>query len=149
MQIKSKQTLNDDEQNKSKSKSIITIIVIHIKTNTIFSFCVYSFRIPFRLFDSFFLPQTPNQTTPPHHTLKGLTASTTDIDSVANAVAQAAVSGSQHDIQQPYSLHRLYAARKLSTASNLKFTNNHDSSGMIHSQSTGDVASMFGRAWHV
>ncbi|XP_031626316.1 dual specificity tyrosine-phosphorylation-regulated kinase 2 isoform X2 [Contarinia nasturtii] len=76
---------------------------------------------------------------------KGLTASTTDIDSVANAVAQANVSSSQHDIQQPYSLHRLYAARKLSTASNLKFANN-DSSGMMHSQSTGDVASMFGRA---
>jgi len=76
---------------------------------------------------------------------KGLTASTTDIDSVAKAVAATAVSNSHHDIQQPYSLHRLYAARKLSTANNLKFANN-DSSGMMHSQSTGDVASMFGRA---
>lgn len=85
-----------------------------------------------------------------HAKTKGLTASTTDIDSVAQAVQSSninAVSSSQHDIQQPYSLHRLYVARKLSTASNLKFANN-DSSGMMHSQSTGDVASMFGRAWH-
>lgn len=73
---------------------------------------------------------------------KGLTASTTDIE---NAVAAAAISSSHHDIQQPYSLHRLYAARKLSTASNLKFANS-DANGMMHSQSTGDVASMFGRA---
>lgn len=84
---------------------------------------------------------SPNKQT---KTRKGLTASTTDIDSVANAVAAAAVSNTQHE-HQPYSLHRLYAARKLSNASNLKFTQN-DSNGMIHSQSTGDVASMFGRA---
>lgn len=74
---------------------------------------------------------------------KGLTASTTDIDSVSNAIAATAVSS--HDIQQPYAIHRLYTVRKLSAASNLKFANN-DSNGMMHSQSTGDVASMFGRA---
>lgn len=77
---------------------------------------------------------------------KGLTASTTDIDTVANATAMAAAAAAaQHDAQQQYSLHRLYATRKLSAAAaNLKFSN-HDS-GMTHSQSTGDVASMFGRA---
>lgn len=78
---------------------------------------------------------------------KGLTASTTDIDTVVNATAMAnAAAAVQHDAQQQYSLHRLYASRKLSTA-NLKFSNHDTAGGMTHSQSTGDVATMFGRAW--
>ncbi len=54
--------------------------------------------------------------------------------------------------QQYTTLQRLYpTTRKLSNTSNhtaavnIKFANH--SSGMTHSQSTGDVTSMFGRAW--
>lgn len=66
---------------------------------------------------------------------KGLTLSANDLES------------SQH---YTATLQRLYPSRKLSntsthgTAVNIKFAN--QSSGMTHSQSTGDVASMFGRA---
>lgn len=81
--------------------------------------------------------------------LPGLTASTTDLDTVANAtaIAMANPTSIQHEAPHQYSLHRLYATRKLSTNSsiNSKFTN-HETSGMTHSQSTGDVASIFGRA---
>lgn len=68
----------------------------------------------------------------------GLTSSTTDLDSVASA-AQA--HGQAHG--PAYSLHRLYNARKSTTnatQSSAKY------SGMSHSQSTGDVTAMFGRA---
>uniref|UniRef100_A0A1B0D2T7 dual-specificity kinase n=1 Tax=Phlebotomus papatasi TaxID=29031 RepID=A0A1B0D2T7_PHLPP len=68
----------------------------------------------------------------------GLTSSTTDLDSVASA-AQA--HGQAHG--PAYSLHRLYNSRKSTTnatQSSAKY------SGMSHSQSTGDVTAMFGRA---
>ncbi|XP_055712015.1 dual specificity tyrosine-phosphorylation-regulated kinase 2 isoform X2 [Phlebotomus papatasi] len=98
------------------------------------------------------LPQTPNNTTLPEiktpsmkgalktqrERFKGLTSSTTDLDSVASA-AQA--HGQAHG--PAYSLHRLYNSRKSTTnatQSSAKY------SGMSHSQSTGDVTAMFGRA---
>lgn len=67
----------------------------------------------------------------------GLTLSANDLESAA----------------QQYTIHRLYpTTRKMSAAStaggtavNVKFAN-HNSTGMTHSQSTGDVASIFGRA---
>lgn len=67
-----------------------------------------------------------------------------------------ALSANDLESAQHYSIHRLYPSRKLSntsttgggggggTAVNIKFTNT--TTGMTHSQSTGDVASMFGRA---
>lgn len=62
-----------------------------------------------------------------------------------------ALSANDLESAQQYSIHRLYPSRKLSTTStiggaavNIKFAN--QPSGMSHSQSTGDVTSMFGRA---
>ncbi|XP_059617557.1 dual specificity tyrosine-phosphorylation-regulated kinase 2 isoform X2 [Phlebotomus argentipes] len=93
------------------------------------------------------LPQTPNTTLPEIKTSstrnvpktlrersKGLTSSTSDLDS-ATAATQA---------HGQYSLHRLYHARKSTT--NATQGSAKYNGGMSHSQSTGDVTAMFGRA---
>uniref|UniRef100_A0A1L8DKI9 dual-specificity kinase n=1 Tax=Nyssomyia neivai TaxID=330878 RepID=A0A1L8DKI9_9DIPT len=92
------------------------------------------------------LLQTPNMTLPELKTPsarnapktagdrpKGLTSSTSNLDSVASLAPHG-----------QYSLHRSYHVRKSTTnvtQGSAKYT-----SGMSHSQSTGDVAAMFGRA---
>lgn len=56
-------------------------------------------------------------------------------------------SASDLESAQQYSIHRMYHARKTSNNSSgtsSKFGNHH--TGMSHSQSTGDVSAMFGRA---
>lgn len=56
-------------------------------------------------------------------------------------------SASDLESAQQYSLHRIYHAKKLTTNSGTapsKLGTHH--TGMSHSQSTGDVSAMFGRA---